>query len=262
MQSFKSGDEIIHFSDEGPRSKIAFVFINSLGTDLRVWDYVIKELGQKYRTVRLDKRGHGLSTNFENNISISILANDLKLLISNLEIKNVVLVGLSIGGLIALEFLKSTSSIVTGLILSDTAAKIGTSNMWSDRIARVKRGGIESISDDILSRWFSNDFLVNRNEELQLWRSMLTRTSTLGYLGCCKAIADCDLRDEAKAISIPTLLIVGEEDGSTPVNVVKDTANLIKNSEFKIIEGAGHLPCVEKPKIFSNELLKFLGRLK
>ncbi len=262
MQSFKSGDEIIHFRDEGPRSKITFVFINSLGTDLRVWDNVIKELDQKYRTVRVDKRGHGLSTNFENNISIPILANDLKLLVSKLELENIVLVGLSIGGLIALEFLKSNSSIVTGLILSDTAAKIGTSNMWSDRITRVKRGGIESISDDILSRWFSNDFLVNRNEELQLWRSMLTRTSTLGYLGCCKAIADCDLRDEAKAISIPTLLIVGEEDGSTPVNVVKDTANLIKNSEFKIIEGAGHLPCIEKPKIFSNELLKFLGRLK
>ena len=151
MQSFKSGDEIIHFRDEGPRSEIAFVFVNSLGTDLRVWDNVIKELDQKYRTVRVDKRGHGLSTNFENNISISILANDLKLLISSLEIKNIVLVGLSIGGLIALEFLKSTSSIVTGLILSDTAAKIGTSNMWADRITRVKRGGIESISDDILS---------------------------------------------------------------------------------------------------------------
>jgi len=261
VQSFKSGDEIIHFSDEGPRSKIAFVFINSLGTDLRVWDYVIKELGQKYRTVRLDKRGHGLSSNFENNISISILANDLKLLVSKLELENIVLVGLSIGGLIALEFLKFSSSIVRGLILSDTAAKIGTSNMWSDRISRVKAGGIEAISDDILARWFSNDFLVNRNDELQLWRSMLTRTSTLGYLGCCKAIADCDLRNEAKSISVPTLLIVGEEDGSTPVNVVKDTANLIKNSEFKIIKGAGHLPCVEKPNIFSNELVKFLGKL-
>ena len=71
MQSFKSGDEIIHFRDEGPRSEIAFVFVNSLGTDLRVWDNVIKELDQKYPTVRVDKRGHGLSTNFENNISIS-----------------------------------------------------------------------------------------------------------------------------------------------------------------------------------------------
>ena len=86
MQSFKSGDEVIHFRDAGPRSEIAFVFVNSLGTDLRVWDNVIKELDQKYRTVRVDKRGHGLSTNFENNISISILANDLKLLISSLEI--------------------------------------------------------------------------------------------------------------------------------------------------------------------------------
>ena len=261
MQSFKSGDEVIHFMDEGPRSGLTVIFVNSLGTDLRVWDSIIKELNQKYRTVRFDKRGHGLSTNIENNISISILANDLKLLISKLEIKNILLVGLSIGGLIALEFLKNSSTNVKGLVLSDTAAKIGSSDMWSERISRVKAGGIAAISDDILARGFSNHFLKNNIEELQLWRSMLTRTSTLGYLGCCKAIADCDLRNEAKSISIPTLLIVGDEDGSTPVNLVKDTANMIKNSEFKIIKGAGHLPCVEKPEIFTNELVKFLGKL-
>ena len=261
MQSFKSGDEVIHFMDEGPRSGLTVIFVNSLGTDLRVWDSIIKELNQKYRTVRFDKRGHGLSTNIGNNISISILANDLKLLISKLEIKNILLVGLSIGGLIALEFLKNSSTNVKGLVLSDTAAKIGSSDMWSERISRVKAGGIAAISDDILARWFSNHFLKNKIEELQLWRSMLTRTSTLGYLGCCKAIADCDLRNEAKSISIPTLLIVGDEDGSTPVNLVKDTANMIKNSEFKIIKGAGHLPCVEKPEIFTNELVKFLGKL-
>ena len=261
MQSFKSGDEVIHFMDEGPRSGLTVIFVNSLGTDLRVWDSIIKELNQKYRTVRFDKRGHGVSTNIENNISISILANDLKLLISKLEIKNILLVGLSIGGLIALEFLKNSSTNVKGLVLSDTAAKIGSSDMWSDRINKVKAGGITAISDDILARWFSNHFLKNKIEELQLWRSMLTRTSTLGYLGCCKAIADCDLRNEAKSISIPTLLIVGDEDGSTPVNLVKDTANMIKNSKFKIIKGAGHLPCVEKPEIFTNELVKFLGKL-
>jgi 3-oxoadipate enol-lactonase len=261
VQSFKSGDEVIHFMDEGPRSGLTVIFVNSLGTDLRVWDSIIKELNQKYRTVRFDKRGHGLSTNIGNNISISILANDLKLLISKLEIKNILLVGLSIGGLIALEFLKNSSTNVKGLVLSDTAAKIGSSDMWSERISRVKAGGIAAISDDILARWFSNHFLKNKIEELQLWRSMLTRTSTLGYLGCCKAIADCDLRNEAKSISIPTLLIVGDEDGSTPVNLVKDTANMIKNSKFKIIKGAGHLPCVEKPEIFTNELVKFLGKL-
>ena len=261
MQSFKSGDEVIHFMDEGPRSGLTVIFVNSLGTDLRVWDSIIKELNQKYRTVRFDKRGHGLSTNIGNNISISILANDLKLLISKLEIKNILLVGLSIGGLIAIEFLKNGSTNVKGLVLSDTAAKIGSSDMWSERISRVKAGGIAAISDDILARWFSNHFLKNKIEELQLWRSMLTRTSTLGYLGCCKAIADCDLRNEAKSISIPTLLIVGDEDGSTPVNLVKDTANMIKKSKFKIIKGAGHLPCVEKPEIFTNELVKFLGKL-
>ena len=262
MQSFKSGTEIIHFRDEGPRNDFAIVFANSLGTDLRVWDEVIKELNQEYRTVRFDKRGHGLSTNSEDSISIEALANDLKLLVFYLKIQKICLVGLSIGGLIALEFFKKNPLYLKGLVLSDTAAKIGTSDMWSERIRKIKSGGIEAISDDILARWFSNEFLKTKMEPLQLWRSMLTRTSLSGYLGCCEAISNCDLTEEAKTVNVPTLLIVGDEDGSTPVNIVKNTAKLIKNSEFKIIEGAGHLPCVEKPRIFTEELVRFLEKLE
>ena len=262
MQSFKSGTEIIHFRDEGPRNDFAIVFANSLGTDLRVWDELIKELNQEYRTVRFDKRGHGLSTNSEDSISIEALANDLKLLVSYLKIKKICLVGLSIGGLIALEFFKKNPLYLKGLVLSDTAAKIGTSDMWSERIRRIKSGGIEAISDDILARWFSNEFLKTKMGPLQLWRSMLTRTSLSGYLGCCEAISNCDLTEEAKTVNVPTLLIVGDEDGSTPVNLVKDTAKLIENSEFKIIKGAGHLPCVEKPRIFAEELVRFLEKLE
>jgi 3-oxoadipate enol-lactonase len=261
LQYIRSGSEIIHFQDTGPRSDTAIVFINSLGTDLRVWDAVVKEIGHRYRVIRFDKRGHGLSTNLDNDISIPSLTNDLKLLTSELGIKKVSLVGLSIGGLIALEFLKTNIKLVKGLVLSDTASKIGNKEMWSERVRKIKSGGIASIADNILARWFSNEFLRYKAAELQLWRSMLTRTSVSGYIGCCEAIANCDLTEIARSVNIPTLVIVGEEDGSTPVNLVKETANLIKGSEFHVIKGAGHLPCVEKPKVFSDKLVKFLGSI-
>ena len=258
MQSLKSGSEVIHFQDKGPKDDFAIVFLNSLGTDFRVWDKLLDVLGDRFRTVRMDKRGHGLSTNHKNGISIESLAKDVSVLVDSLTIKNICLVGLSIGGLIAFEFIKQRPDLCNKLILSDTAPKIGSENMWAERIKRVQEGGIEAISDDILARWFSNEFLKNKTVELQMWRSMLTRTTKSGYIGCCEAISRCDLTEQAKLIDIPTLVIVGDEDGSTPINLVKDAANLIDGSIFKVIKKAGHLPCVEQPNEVASIFLEFL----
>ena len=258
MQSLKSGSEVIHFQDKGPKDDFAIVFLNSLGTDFRVWDKLLDVLGDRFRTVRMDKRGHGLSTNHKNDISIESLAKDVSALVDFLTIKKICLVGLSIGGLIAFEFIKQRPDLCNKLILSDTAPKIGSENMWAERIKRVQEGGIEAISDDILARWFSNEFLKNKAVELQMWRSMLTRTTKSGYIGCCEAISRCDLTEQAKLINIPTLVIVGDEDGSTPINLVKDAAKLIDGSIFKVIKKAGHLPCVEQPIEVASIFLEFL----
>ena len=262
MQSFKSGSEVIHFDDRGPREGFAIVFLNSLGTDFRVWDKLLDVLGDHFRTVRIDKRGHGLSTNYKNDISIESLAKDVSVLVDNLKLKNICLVGLSIGGLIALEFIKQRPNICNKLILCDTAPKIGSKDMWIDRIKRVQSGGVEAISDDILARWFSASFSKDKPDELQMWRSMLTRTTQSGYIGCCEAISRCDLTEQAKVIDVPTLVLVGDEDGSTPVHVVKDAANLINGSIFKIIKKAGHLPCVEQPNEVGLIFLQFLENNK
>ena len=258
MQSLKSGLEVIHFLDKGPRDDFAIVFLNSLGTDFRVWDKLLDVLGDRFRTVRMDKQGHGLSTNYKDDISIESLAKDVSVLVDSLNLKNICVVGLSIGGLIALELIRQRPNLCNKLILSDTAPKIGSENMWAERIKRVQEGGIEAISDDILARWFSNEFLKNKTVELQMWRSMLTRTTKSGYIGCCGAISQCDLTEQAKLINIPTLVIVGDEDGSTPVNLVKDAANLIDGSIFKVIKKAGHLPCVEQPNEVASIFLEFL----
>ena len=224
----------------------------------RVWDKLLDVLGERFRTVRMDKRGHGLSTNYKDDISIESLAKDVSVLVDSLNLKNICVVGLSIGGLIALELIRQRPNLCNKLILSDTAPKIGSKDMWANRIKLVQDRGIEAISDDILARWFSSSFLKDNIDELQMWRSMLTRTTKAGYIGCCDAISRCDLTEQAKLINIPTLVIVGDEDGSTPVNVVKDGANLIDGSIFKVINKSGHLPCVEQPDEVASIFLQFL----
>ena len=258
MQSLKSGLENIHFDDWGPKDDFAIVFLNSLGTDFRVWDKLLYVLGECFRTVRVDKRGHGLSTNFKNDTSIESLAKDVSNLVDYLNLKNICLVGLSIEGLITLDFIKQRPNIGNKLILFDTAPKIGSKEMWTDRVKRVKEGGIEAISDDILARRFSTSFLKYSADELQMWRSMFTNTTKSGYIGCCEAISRCDLTEQAKIIDMPTLVIVGEEDGSTPIKLVQNAASLIRGSIFKVIKKAGHLLCVEQPNDVGSIFLQFL----
>jgi 3-oxoadipate enol-lactonase len=179
-------------------------------------------------------------------------AGDLMALLDRLGVGRATIVGLSIGGLIAQELYRHSPERVAALVLCDTAAKIGTDEVWDQRIAQVERGGIEAIADSVLERWFTGQFRAARSTELAGLRAMLTRTPRQGYLAACGALKRADLRPYAGRIQTPTLCLVGDEDGSTPVGLVKETAALIPGSRFEIIEGAGHLPNVEKPEIVAK----------
>jgi len=240
---------VVHYADEGPRDAPAIVFSNSLGTDFRIWDALAAALSARFRVVRADKRGHGLSGLPAGQPLMADYAQDVAALLDKLGLSRTIVVGLSIGGLIAQDLYRQRPDLVRALVLSDTAAKIGNDEMWDARIAAVRDGGIESIADAVLGRWFSSEFRAYRRDELAGWRLMLTRTPKDGYLAACGALRAADLRPFAGLIKVPTLLIVGDEDGSTPPPLVKETAALIGGARFEVIAGAGHLPNLEKPEI-------------
>ncbi|HMA13170.1 MAG: alpha/beta fold hydrolase, partial [Bacteroidota bacterium] len=141
----------------------------------------------------------------------------------------------------------SRPELVAGLVLCDTAHRIGTAELWNSRIAAIEKGGIGSIADAILERWFSKDLRENDRAALAGWRAMLTRTPQAGYLGACAAIRDADFTEAAKEIKVPTLCVVGAEDGATPPALVRELADLIPGARYEVIAGAGHLPCIERP---------------
>ncbi len=248
MRFMKANGLVIHYRDQGRRDGPPLVFINSLGCDFRIWDEVAEILAPDFRIVAYDKRGHGLSESGPDKSDMADYARDLTGLLDGLSVGRATIVGLSIGGLIAQELYRQNPARVAALVLCDTAAKIGTDEVWDQRMAEVERGGIEAMADAILERWFTAHFRAARSAELAGMRAMLTRTPRRGYLAACGALKRADLRPDAGQIQAPTLCLVGDEDGSTPVALVKDMAALIPGSRFEIIEGAGHLPNVEKPK--------------
>ena len=249
MQFAKVNGGVTCFADEGPRDAAAIVLINSLGTDFRIWDDVARSLTGRYRVLRSDKRGHGLSEMRKGPATMADFAADLAALLDRLEIARAHVVGLSIGGLIAQELYRVRPDLVASLVLSDTAHRIGTLESWNTRISKVETSGIGAIADGIMQVWFSSGYHEKYPDAIAGWRAMLTRTPLDGYIMACRAIRDADLTEVAKQIRVPTLCVVGDEDGSTPVALVRELSMLIPGARFEVVVGAGHLPSIEKPDV-------------
>lgn len=238
----------VHYQLGGQPEGLPIVFCNSLGTDTRIWDAVIEELAPDYRLLTYDKRGHGLSSVPRGPYSIAALSGDLLELVDTLGIDRFALVGVSVGGLIAQRFALDHPERIAGLVLCDTAARIGDAASWSDRMAAVAAGGLAGIADAVMLRWFPEELRVGREAEIEGWRNLLLRSPVEGYLGTCAALRDADLSGEIGAIVQPTLVLAGVQDQSTPVALVRAMADRLPAVHFATIERAGHLPCIDQPR--------------
>ena len=234
------------------------VFINSLGTDFRIWLPLIDELTADWSILLYDKRGHGLSDRGRTPYTIEDHADDLIGLCRHVGIKKAVFVGLSVGGLIVQALYLKKPELIRKIVLSNTAHKIGTSEIWNGRIDAVENGGVEPIADAVLERWFTPAFRERRRADLSGYRNMLVRQDAVGYASTCGAIRDADFTDTVSSIKVPVLAISGDQDGSTPPELVKSTANLIAGARFEVIPSCGHIPCIEQPERLASLLTAFV----
>jgi 3-oxoadipate enol-lactonase len=235
------------------------VFSHALGLDLRLWDQVIALLPHNLRLIRYDARGHGQSSCPPGPYSMGGLIRDAERLLDRLEVKDCVFVGLSMGGLVAQGLAVKRLDMVRAMVLSNTAAKIGTAAQWQERAAAVQKGGTRAIADAVMSRWFSRRFRDGGGAGL--WRERFCESPTDGYVATCGAIAGADFITPTSGLGLPTLVVAGSEDGSTPPDLVRETAGLIRGARFHLLRSAGHLPPVDKPVEFAALLTRFLTEI-
>jgi 3-oxoadipate enol-lactonase len=247
MDFARVNDVVLHYRVSGREGAPWIVFSNSLGTDFRIWDEVAASLGERYRILCYDKRGHGLSEATPAPYSLDDHVGDLEALAAHVGIDRAALVGLSVGGLIVQSLASRRPDLAAALVLCDTAHKIGTAEMWNARIETTETKGIGAMADAIMERWFTPAYRDPSNAAFIGYLAMLTRTPAAGYAGTCAALRDADLTRSTAALKLPALCIVGDSDGATPPDLVRSTAELIEGARFEIIADAGHIPCVEKP---------------
>jgi 3-oxoadipate enol-lactonase len=261
MQAVRIHDTTIHYAYHKGEKNLCLVFINSLGTDFRIWDAVINDLGTEFGTLRFDKRGHGLSSlGAVEKGSISSYAADVIGLCEVLDLDKIVLVGLSIGGLISLDIYQRYPNKIAGIVFMDTAPKIGTAEAWNNRIQAISTKGMQAVAPSILTNWFSPSFQEQQPAAFALYQAMLERADVSGYRIACEAIRDADYTETAQGIAIPVICMVGEEDKSTPVALVQGFAQLM-NCSLITIPNAGHLPCVDSPERTTVILQDFISAL-
>ena len=257
MQMADLGDIRLHYRIDGPEDGAPVVFSNALGTDLRIWDRVVARLPEGLRILRYDTRGLGLSDAPEGPYSMGTLVRDTERLMAHVEMQDAVVVGLSIGGMIAQGLAAKRLDLVRALVLSNTACKIGTRAIWAERIAQVEAGGVAALAEGTMQRWFSARFRAT--PESAAWRHMLERSPVQGYLGCCHAIAGTDFITPTSGLRLAALGIASSEDGSTPPDLVRETTELIPGAQFRLIRGAGHIACVEAADAYAAVLSEFLA---
>lgn len=246
----------LNYRFDGPKVGPVLVLNHALGTNLTIWDHVIPLLPTTLRILRYDHRGHGGSDTPPPPYSMGALITDAERLLDHLNIRDCVYLGISMGGLVAQGLAIKRLDLVRALILSNTAAKIGTEGFWRDRIAQVRANGLAAINSAATERIFSRVFRAT--PEYIPWQDLMLNGNPDGYVGCASAIAGTDFYTPTASLRLPTLAIAGSEDKATPPDLVRETASLIPGSQFALIRGGGHLPFAERPQAYANALVAFL----
>ncbi len=242
----------------GRADAVPVVFLNSLGTDARIWDAVAARLPEGTPILGMDHRGHGLSE--EGPVTIEALAGDMAALMDRHGLARAVLCGVSVGGMVAQALAAARPDLARAALLCCTGHRIGAPASWDARIAAVREGGLAGVADGVLARWLSPGFAEAHPALAAGCRAMLVRTPPEGYAATCAAIRDADLTETAQRLDLPVTCLAGGADGATPPALVAELARLVPGAGLRILPGVGHLPCLEAPDAVAEALADLLAR--
>lgn len=253
----------LNYRIDGPEDGDWIILSNSLGTDLRLFDYEASYLSETMRVLRFDTRGHGQSSATKPPYDFPSLCGDLVALMDHLEIARADILGVSLGGMIALAMGISHPDRVDRIVCCDARADAPDpyKAIWDVNIDKLHAENLASLCEPTLTRWFTPGFLADNNntEKLDVVRAMFNATSSDGYEGCARCLQTLDLLPSLSKISNKTLYMTGEHDLAAPVAVMQAMADATPNCTFQVIPAAAHLSNLEQPEAFAKNLKAFLG---
>ena len=253
----RAGDLVVHVQVDGPASAPPLVLLHSLGTSLHVWDAQADALSARYRVIRPDLRGHGLTSVPPGPYDIAAMARDVLAVTDALGIGSFHLGGLSIGGVIAQSLAAQAPGRVRSLALVDTAMVLPPASLWHERAGIARTQGLAPLIEPVMARWVTTEFLATPPAEGL--RAMLRRTDPEGYAGAAEALAAADLTHSTATLRLPTLVLVGEHDLATPPSAARAIQAAIPGAALMVLPGAAHIPTVQTPDAVTHAIASLLA---
>ena len=248
----------IYWKLEGRQEKPPLVLLNSIGTDMGLWDAAMPYLIADFCVLRIDSRGHGASDAPEGDYTLSDMANDTVAAMDAAGIGQAFIAGVSLGGMIAMQTALDHPDRVAALAVICSAAQMDP-EAWQQRIDTVREQGMAAIADMAMARFLSPDFARSQPQVAAGLRAGLLGMSAGGYAGAGAAIRDMTLGDRIAQIGVPTLVVTGSADVSTPYEpsgrLLVDTIPDASHVELD----CAHLAPVEAPATLAAGLRRFFS---
>jgi 3-oxoadipate enol-lactonase len=253
----------VGFDDSG--DGLPVVFLHGFPHDRSLWASQRLSLAPRVRCIVPDLRGFGQSST-HGPFSMDQYADDVIQLLDWLGIESAVVCGLSMGGYVAMALWRRHADRIRGFVFCDTRAGADTDEGRTRRdelIAQVKRDGARAIGEAQVTGMVSSATRERRVDVVNALRAMMGRQPAAGLIGALQALRDRpDSRETLKTISVPSLVLVGEDDALTPLREARAIAEALPPAarvRLEIIAGAGHVPCLERPAATTHALSDFLS---
>ncbi|MEH3047311.1 bifunctional 3-oxoadipate enol-lactonase/4-carboxymuconolactone decarboxylase PcaDC [Sphingomonas adhaesiva] len=246
----------LHWRLDGAVGRPVLVLLNSIGTDLSLWDRTVPLLSPAFRLLRIDTRGAGGSDAPEGDYDLPMLAADVAAIMDDAGLAQAAVAGVSLGGMVAMQLALDHPARVSRLALICTSATMDAA-AWQARIDTVREHGTAAIADMAVGRFLSPGFAARHPDLADTLRDAIARQSDAGYAGAGAAIRDMALAGRIGGIAVPTLVVTATLDVSTPYAGHGEHLLTIPASRHVGVEGA-HLTPIEAPGALAAALRRFL----
>jgi len=243
---------------EGPGGAPVLVLGNSLGTTREVWEPQAAVLGERFRLLRFEHRGHGGSPAPPGPYTVGELATDVIRLLDGFGVQTASYCGISLGGMIGMWLAAHAPERIDALALCCTSAYLPPAGFWTGRAVQARAAGMGSLAEQVVGRWFTPAFRTSDPATVARFVATVEGVDPEGYAGCCEAIAAMDQRSSLGRISAPTLVIAGAEDPATPPWHSAQIASAVGRSRLRVIRGGSHMANVSQPGELTAALLAHL----
>lgn len=257
MPHVDAGGCRLSYSIDGVEGAPVVLLANALGTTRDLWRPQLGALAERFLVVRYDMRGHGLSEVSSDGYTLDRLGADAVAVLDDLGVARADVAGISLGGLTALWLARYAPDRVRRLVLANTAARIGSREIWEQRIRDVRGRGLRAIADAAPARWFTPAFRARRPDAVLDAQSMLCSIDPDGYVGCAGVLRDADLTPVLADIAAPALVISGRHDPVTTLADAEAICARVRGARHHPLDAA-HLANVEAADPFTAAMIDFL----